>query len=268
MPRHYANFSAADLRLLLTFLPQFESELGQVPQLFSGSATDNFTTENLPFAWCVLYEMSPIKHFSLAFAALGLAGELQQVAAGDNAIQKMEELSNAVDGLLAKEVERLPEDQKEAFTAHALAIAMSMMHSLRCLLVYGRYLNELIEEAREGAPNLRDKALLNAIRIDPTVVGCPTAISRISRAVVLKDQQFLTKLRSAMSGKLGASESSTYQKLRLVLQVLHESGGVNLNDDELQNLFVKELDIYADSAGASKNLSEFTRKFKKKKSTI
>jgi hypothetical protein len=265
----YGKFSAADLRLLLTFLPQFERETNQICQILSGNGAVAFSMDSLPFSWCAWYEMPHTQHFSEMIAVLGLAGELREVAASGNAIQKMEELSKRVDGLLDEEFERQPEELAKGFSSLVLAMCMSMIFSLRCLLVYGRYLHELIADAKSGADlSLRDKALLSAVRIDPTVVGCPTAISRISRAVVLNDQKFLNKLRRAMSVKLGASESATYQKLRLILQVLHEAGAGHLNDDELLSLFVNELNIYSESAGASKNLSEFTRNFKKKKSTI
>lgn len=91
----------------------------------------------------------------------------------------------------------------------------------------------------------------------------------MSRAIFFNDSKFLNKIKNALSRKLGVRESKNYRKIRFILQVLHESGGVNLTDIELKELFVTNLKIYSDSqASSQKNLKELAYNFKKQKSTI
>lgn len=113
-------------------------------------------------------------------------------------------------------------------------------------------------------PKKGDKAILQAIRIDRTVMGSKAIIGRISRAILTSDEKFLKKLNSAMNGKLGKRDASTYQKMRFVLQVLLEADAPKLNDKELKELFVKELNLISDTQCSSeKNAGEFARNFKK-----
>lgn len=68
---------------------------------------------------------------------------------------------------------------------------------------------------------------------------------------------------------LGIRENKNYRKMRFILQVLHESGGFDLSDKDLKELFVKQLNLYSDTQSSSeKNLKEFAYNFKKHKSTI
>ena len=84
----------------------------------------------------------------------------------------------------------------------------SVQYSLFCILYYGCFLNELIARARAGD----DEALFNAIRIDPTVIGCQSVIERISKARRLQDSDFLNELNKTESGVSAKLKQANYQK--------------------------------------------------------
>jgi hypothetical protein len=139
-----------------------------------------------------------------------------------------------------------PTEEEAAELRNSLQVifgfAVSVTNSARSLMVFGCYLNDLIAKVREGGDG-GDKALLSAIKIDPTVLGCASVVTRMSRAVMLDDQQFLAKVRTAMVGKLSMREQKNYQCMRIALQVLHETGAPKLNQEDLYALFVEELKL-------------------------
>lgn len=143
---------------------------------------------------------------------------------------------------------------------------MSLLNTLRCVLYHGCFLNELIERVRAGD----DKALFDAIRIDSTVISCPSASLRISKAALLQDNRFFAKLKAAINGKLAKREQANFQKMRLVLEVLHEAGATRLSDAQLHELFVEELKLYfgnAKGGGNDKALRKFADTYMRKNTT-
>lgn len=227
--------------------------------------------ENLSeFSWAHFYEKSFIENLNDFFVNAQLIQQKEKIIAADNQIQATLSFQDNLADNLDKIKNNLPEDQHLSFGASMMTYGIVMLKNARSLMIYGRYINDLIAIARtSNSLKERDEALLNAIRIDASVITCKTASVRISKAVCFSDTDFLKDLRNAIEGKLGELEAQNFQKMRFILQVLHESGGINLTDKELKELFVNQLNLYSDSQStAEKNLGEFTRKFKKKKSTI
>lgn len=140
--------------------------------------------------------------------------------------------------------------------AGIFGLGMSLRYSLSCVLYHGCFLNELIERIRAGD----DKALFDAVRIDPTVIGCISVACRISKAALLQDNSFFAKLKAAINGKMAKREQANFQKMRLVFEVLHEAGASRLTDSQLQQLFVEELGLYASNAKGGGNVRAL-RKF-------
>ena len=130
------------------------------------------------------------------------------------------------------------------------------------MLYHGCFLNELIERVRSGD----DKALFAAVRIDKTVIGCPSVIKRTSRAAIMNDEEFFNNLRNALEGKKTKLEQENFQMMRLAIEILHESGAARLNDKQLWQLFVEELDLYSRNS-SPKALRKFVDTYMKKNAT-
>ena len=116
-------------------------------------------------------------------------------------------------------------------------------------MVYQRSLSALVEEVRQGD----DRALFDAVRVDRSIVACPTIASRISRAELCEDREFFLRLKKAFKG-LSRKHWEAYNDLRYVLFVLREFGLDKLSDEELEKLLVHELKVYRNIPSARRNL--------------
>lgn len=266
----YNNISADDLRFLLKNVDVFNRETASFADWLN-EIDHKPLLENLSeLSWAHLYEKSFNESLNDFFIDSKLTHEREKISASENKIRATLSFQQNLDQNLDQVFSSLPEEQQLGYTVAMMTYGMVMMKSARSLMICGLYINDLIAIARtSNSIKERDEALLSAIRMDASVVGCQTALVRISKAVLLNDAKFLKKLRNAIDGKLGELEDRNFQKMRFILQVLHESGGIGLNDKALKELFVEQLNLYSDiQFTAEKNLGELARNFKRKKSTI
>jgi hypothetical protein len=267
----YNKFSAEQLRQLLNNFDEFDKDISKVSFDMEQLKTKIFDKNIPPIIWATLYEKPFPECMAIFILSIGAQQDIKDIASSEDQLggldNLVETMDNRLDGIHASKSTKA---DKDGFVADMVALSMLMAKSMQCLVVYGVYINDLIKIARESNDHkLADKSLLKAIRIDPSVLSCPTAMNRISQATLCNDEIFFNKLKNAITGKLGAREIKNFQKMRFVLQLLHESGGVNLTDNELKELFVEILDLYSDPQFTSeKNLKEFTYNFKQQKSTI
>lgn len=146
------------------------------------------------------------------------------------------------------------------------AVFIAVQYSLWCVLYHGCFLNELIDRARNGD----NKALIDAIKIDTSIIGCQTVVGKISKATRLQDVKFFAKLKSAINGKKEKLKQDNFQKMRLVFEVLYEAGALRLTDKQLYQLFVEELKLYTANSkggGSDKALRKFADTYMKKNAT-
>ena len=272
------GITAKDLRIFLEFWPSISVEADEAQQMFIDKKDKLLNDDAEPFAWCYLYELPLRQHMTLVTAA---------IIQGDDVLLNVEQVTDwckqAVDtpgqiGALpdiARQIDRhfdamepSEEDAERLLPSLAgiFGLGMSLQHTLHCVLYHGCFMNELIERVRAGD----DKALFDAVRIDPTVIGCISVACRISKAALLQDNRFFAKLKAAINGKMAKREQANFQKMRLVFEVLHEAGASRLNDSQLQQLFVEELDLYASNSkggGNAKALRKFADTYMKKSTT-
>ena len=267
----YNKFTPNELRLLLSQIEIFDKEVAEI-SLDLSMRQDEYTKINqAELCWAHLYEKSFDECLAIFFVLNDMSKDIKSAAKSKNKLQALNKIASKIDPQLDSILNALEDkvSQKQFITLNA-SLSLLYINSTRSLMIYGQYINELIKTSRESKNfKLADKALLQAIKMDASVVGCPTALKRISRAVFFTDSKFLRKVQNALSGKLGVRENKNYRKIRFILQVLHESGGINLSDKDLKDLFVKQLNLYSDTQSTSeKNLKELAYNFKKQKSTI
>lgn len=265
------KISSDDLKLLLSIYPQLMGvELEEARQILIQKTDVIFSNEATKAVWCHLYELPAKEHFVRALVGLGGEDVLREIAQSPNQIQA---LPGAVEKAFSEIDDWEPTEEEEAefrkFLQVIFGLAVSVTNSARCLMVFGCYLNDLIAKVREGGDS-GDKALLSAVKIDPTVLGCASVVIRMSRAVMLDDQKFLAQVRKAMTGKLTKREQKNYQQMRIVLQVLHETGAPKLNESDLYTLFVEELKLVSsereiDEGNVANALRQFQYQFMKDK---
>jgi hypothetical protein len=265
------TFSSDDLKLLLSFYPQLiGSELAETRQLLQENQDIIFSEEATKSVWCHLYELPAQQHFLLAMIGFGGEDVVREISRAPNQVR-------ALPGVLAKasaEIDSCDATKEEAAELQKtiqsiFGLSLSLTNSLRSLMIFGCYLNDLIAQVRVGGES-GDRALLSAVKIDPTVLGCPSVITRMSRAVMLDDQRFLAKVRKAMTGNLSKREQKNYQCMRVALQVLYETGAPKLKEADLYSLFVEELKLISkeregDEGNVANALRQFAYQFMKQK---
>ncbi|MBS0588720.1 MAG: hypothetical protein JSS37_12420 [Proteobacteria bacterium] len=270
---HYTDgITAENLRAFIEVWAQLMPGIGEVMQLIIDSNDRLFDGDNDSFSWCHLYELPIKEHVSFNFP--GLLPEQQvidwrrQIAESPGKIAALPCVIEQINGHFdAREIPTMEDiEALRPFLPAICAYFYSMQYSLYCILYYGCFLNELIERVRAGD----DEALFDAMRVDPTVIGCPSVIERISKARRMQDSDFLNELKKTESGVNVKLKQANYQKIRLILKVLSEAGATRLSNKQLYQLFVEELDRYtANSAGGGveKSLRKFADTYMKKNAT-
>lgn len=263
------KFTPDELRFLLKHFDTLDHDLESV-KFEIANKLNGLSMSQLPDTlWAPMYELSFIECTGLLAYTFGISERLKEINQIETAQEKISNIANLIINSLNQELAENPEDSRK-FVLGVMSLSYVLIASVKSLSIYGCYINDLVKIARESVSReIADSALIKAIKIDPSVAVCPTAAKRLSFAVLCNDTIFIGRFKKALSGKLGVRESKNYQKMRFILQVLHEADALSLSDKELKQLFVNELEIYSDSQSTSeKNLSEFTRKFKAQKSTI
>lgn len=266
------NLSSGDLHLFLELSETLFSGAAEAKAILSQRKEQFFAPDCKKPVWCHLYEL-PIREHAIHGAVLiggedairRLAGSENQIAEADALVKETTSEIDAWSPTLEEKEELRP------VLASVYALSFSLANSVRALMTFGLYLNDLIAIVRKGEAGA-EKALLSAVKIDPTVIGSPSAIAYISQRTLLGDTKFLGKLGAAMKGKLSDAEKSHYNRVRLVLQVLHECGAKRLSGPDLYQLFVRELELIegdelsnSDTGDVENNLRQFAYQFLKKK---
>ncbi|OIQ95296.1 hypothetical protein GALL_226690 [mine drainage metagenome] len=268
----YGKTTAESLRLFLEFWPDFSDEFVDAWHEISKEKEHIFGENHSNFSWYQFYELPIKEHAALQIEDFSQDEQLskifQNLRSSKDQIAAIPATCGQVDSYF-EEIEPPTKDEAVALmplVAVNFGISISKYHAVRCVLYHGCFLNELIDRVREGD----DKALFDAIRIDPTAVGCKSITLRISKAAFLQDTKFFTKLKASISGKFGRREQDNFQKMRLIFEVLYEVGATRLTDKQLYQLFVEELELYdwnAEDGGKEKALRKFADTYMKQNAT-
>lgn len=274
------GITANVLRTFLALWPTFSEAADEIHRVLIDDQDKLLGTEAEPFVWCHLYEL-PIKQHVDAVSSMTLQGYSKILKEEDVSSWQRQLLNTpgqiaALPSLVSQvhhhfeiqDIGKMDAEEMLPTLAGYISLGLSIYNSLRCVLYHGCFLNELIERVR--ADDDDDKALFDAIRVDPTVIGCQSVINRISKAALLREVNFFTKLKAAINGKQVKRDQANFQKMRLVLEILHEAGATRLSDAHLHELFVEELKLYtsnAEGGGSAKALRKFCDTYMKKSST-
>ena len=268
----YGLTNAESIRIFLDLWPNVQTEFQEALNLFSTEKNLIFRDPEFGLSWCHLYELPIKEHIAASLSGIlvdenflsifqNLFSLEDQIGGVPHALQNINTYIDSWDSPTQEEkIQLMPA------IAAIFAMQISIYNSLRAILYYGCYLNELIERVRQGD----DEALFNAIRIDSTVIACKPVIQRITKASLLQDKLFFKSLKNALSGKLGSLTQANFQKMRIVLEILHEVKAEKLNDGQLHHLFVEVLDLYTwneREGGNAKALRKFVDTYMKKQAT-
>lgn len=249
----YGKFTLKQLKELTDLLREARSLAPTLEQAFRESDPQrlkNILGEN--FSWFHYYEMPFNHHIAWAVIILDWQDEVKKAAESEDPQQAFLDFLN-----------RSEFDWDGGFQGHfekkdLLAVIISLFRTMRSIMVFQKSLSALIEEVRLGG----DRALFDAVRLDRTVVGCPTVIHRISIAEMKGDKEFFRHLKSALDGPSGKYQV-TIEIMRYMMICLTDTGVERMNGDDLEKVFVDHLKIYCKQTSAQKNLYEQFLKTKK-----
>lgn len=207
-----------------------------------------------------MYELPLIIHALLLFEFVGGLGRLKSLGSAAEPLEEiliwMEEQEPSPPEFLAD-----PDDVPSDKMATLLALLQSMQYTMDCLSVYGCSLSALVARVGKGD----DAAFHQAVEIDATIVGAPTMASRLSRAVMLKEQKFLKVYRKALTGPHVARRR--YRQLRLMHAMLLDMDAKafsEMSEEGRYELFVEVLKLYPhDLSDSARALSALFSKWHK-----
>ncbi len=260
----YGKLSSSDLADVINLAQFLESGYEELRAKYASTPEKLTPPGYIKPSWYEFYEMPFPQHIAHVVLYTDQVQDLKSFLASENPTKAAIEYAKAQ---VSIEDDTPLDDAERLLLALVFGWGTSLRNSFKSLLTFGCYLNDLVAKAGEES-KLSDKALFQAVRIDPTVVACSRIASRISLAVLRGDDNFLHKLRKAITGKLTKREQESYQNQRLVLQILHETGAISLNQAELYKLFVEQLKIVSGktSGDVANNLRQFAYQFMKQKS--
>lgn len=248
MPRtkEYRKLTEDQFRRVIRKLPEFRAE-SETLQRKLAQAPKEKLKELLGEGvwWAPLYELTFAQNMAWLFYVLDKVEWIKDIASRPDpqeaVLQEMEddspwEWNGGPGGAFAE--------------SDLFALACAFQRNILSVMIYKQTLCGLVEEARERGD---DEALFKAIRVDKSVVSCPTAAARISEAEALGQKRFFERLRSSLKGP-SMKHWEGYRDLRYSLFVLRELGFDRLSDDQLEHLLVQVLKVYPKHENARKNL--------------
>lgn len=199
------------------------------------------------FSWFDFYELSFNEHIGAVVIIFGWQDALHHAVETDDPQQSFLDFVDSLD----------PDDDWQGGyqgmfeKKHLVSAVVSMIKTIKSIMVYQKSLSTLIEEVRAG----NDKSLFDAVRIDRSIVASPSIAHRISMAELLGDQKFFLHLKKALKGP-SRKHMVGLEEMRYMLHVLVEAGPDQLSNQALETLLVDQLKLYPMTPGAQKNLSK------------
>lgn len=244
--KDYGKFSGDQFRRLTRKLPEFRSESDALKRKLTEAPIEKLR-ELLGngLRWAPLYEKTFAENMAWLLYVLDRVEWIKEIASRPDPQEAL------LDELNDDSPWEWSGGPGGAFSESDLfALACALQRNILSVMLYKQSICGLIEDARERRD---DDALFKAIRVDRSVVSCPTAAARISEAEALGQKSFFVRLRSALKGP-SLKHWEGYRDLRYSLFVLRELGFDRLSDDQLEQLLVHTLKVYPKHANARKNL--------------
>ncbi|HWA14383.1 MAG TPA: hypothetical protein VHA15_14925 [Burkholderiales bacterium] len=250
MIKEYGKLTLDQFQRLVRTLPDIRGQMDELPVLIR-TARKERVEEILgkDFHWAAVYELPFIHMIALALMALGRWSKVLETAKADDPQEAALAWMEAVDADDWAGGEGGLFDEQDV-----VGLVFAMQRNILSIMLYHRTLCTLVQEVRDGS----DESLFLAVRVDRSVVACPTFADRIARAELENDKTFFQHLRSALKGPSG-KHWLAYRDLRYALHMLRELGFDKLSDAQLEDLLVHKLKLYPNVPSARKNLrKQFT----------
>lgn len=257
MTKEYGKLSLAQLKEALALEAQFGDLEDHINGVVASKPELRAKIAGNGIAWSPAYDRPFADQLESFLRAFGLMHHVREAGQASDQQQAMLNLANN------ESIDPFGNDEASRDTfIKIFGLLIGLTRTFDSLLVFGKYINELVAEGRAG----NDSAFFDAIRIDPTVITTSAFQDRLSKAVAVNDQRFLEKLQQALKGKT-EKHKSQLNRVRFAIRALLDAGGLKLPDREIQDLFVRKLGIYSPGSNAPKAIRKHIQKQKKQVAT-
>jgi hypothetical protein len=244
--KEYGKLTADQFKQLIQQLPEMRKEQKSLEDVVKSASKERINKLlEKDFYWAEVYEFTFIEHLSFLMMAM-------------DKIDFLKESQNAPDPTQHFMDNLEVDDDSELWTGgwngifkkqDLIGLAFALQRTILSIMIYQKTMQTLVGEVRQG----NDDSLFDAVRIDRSIVACPTFAARIAKAEFLHDKQFFLRLVKAFKGPTKKYWQS-YQDLRFALYTLRDLGFDKLTDNQLVDLLVNQLKVYPDRFEAKKNL--------------
>jgi hypothetical protein len=258
-PRPASALPVDELRLVLALWPLLTRRIDALAMASRPGRRKRPAPVPDQLRWSGLYELPLARHLAAAAVAFDMDRELIGAARQAIPVASLAELT-------AVYVKQDPHDAgSTASTATAKAgeawmqagYLRSIRESLRALLVYGRSINDLVAAARDGGD---DRALFDAIRVDPVVLNGTTGATRLARALLEEDAAAVRAIRAAVAMGLTARQIDRERAAIAAIDAITSVDWQPLRDASLLALFRRlRREAAAGSPGSARTASKLAR---------
>ena len=256
--KEYGKLTLDQFRDVVKRLPEVRGHMKELPQLLKSRPEKLKEILGTNYHWSPIYEMGFIEQIAHLMVLLGWQGFLKDAAASEDPQARV--LRWAEDG---SELDHWYEANKESPEKRRLIwLSVVLQRNVLSIMLFHRPLSALVDEVRRGS----DEAFFKAVRIDRSILSCPTFADRLAYAELVQDKDFFRHLRSALKGPL-RKQMEALKDLRYAIAILREIGFDSLSDGQLEDLFVRKLKLYPPVASARKNLRKHIYEAKKLSTT-
>lgn len=246
----YDTLALGQIKYIRLEIPKIRSQMTELPLLVEAAPPEKLRALfGEKFVWASAYELTFNDLLALLMCALGKKDKLIEIS------QSSTPQEDALEWAKEKHSDEWAGDSDGTFEKrHVVGLTIALQRNILSVMIFHRTLNQLVADARNGS----DDALFNAVRIDRSVVSCPTIADRISRADLKNDSKFFLRLGAALKGPSKKNWES-YRDLRFAFHAMREIGFGNLSDEQMENLLVHTLKLYPNTPAARRNLrKQFT----------
>lgn len=255
MKKEYGKLTADQLQEFVQLLPELFAMARGVDKHLASVGAEKFDSVMVgDFGdYSQVYERPLAAHVARVAVALNRQDDVGAITASPDPQEA------ALDALRNRDKDD-DKPENEAFTVtEVMALAYSLSRTLQSMATYGRSISSLLQDVRETGNH---DSLFKAIRMDRTVIGCPTAMRYIAKAQIRSDNKFFKHLQASLKGP-SKKPMIGLEPMRYTLLLLREMGVNDLSEKNLEHLMVDRLNVYPRAPGAAKNLRAQYQRSKK-----
>lgn len=192
--KEFGKLTVDQFRELVKALPEVRSNMQEMPDLIRKVPREKINALlKDDFFWSFAYEWPFLDCVALLIMAMGRVEQVKEVARSADPQQA------ALDLMKSDELDDWDGGFMKLFEMRdVIGLVTVLQKNILSIMLYHRPLSALVEEVRQNGD--WQEAFFKAVRVDRSIISCPTFSARLARAELENDKQFFIRLRSSLRG--------------------------------------------------------------------